>query len=115
MYAGRIVEQGTVGQVFGSPQHPYTRELLRSTISLSTTGLNFIPGAPPDLVDPPAGCRFHPRCPDAMKVCENHDPVLTQSPNGTSVECWLSGPKELIPAGGTERSEQKEISVADEA
>jgi peptide/nickel transport system ATP-binding protein len=115
MYAGRIVEQGTVGQVFGSPQHPYTRELLRSTISLSTTGLNFIPGAPPDLVDPPAGCRFHPRCPDAMKVCEDHDPVLTQSPNGTSVECWLSGPKELIPAGGTERSEQKEISVADEA
>jgi peptide/nickel transport system ATP-binding protein len=115
MYAGRIVEQGTVGQVFGNPQHPYTRELLRSTISLSTTGLNFIPGAPPDLVDPPAGCRFHPRCPDAMKVCEDHDPVLTQSPNGTSVECWLSGPKELIPAGGTERSEQKEISVADEA
>ena len=115
MYAGRIVEQGTVRQVFGNPQHPYTRELLRSTISLSTTGLNFIPGAPPDLVDPPSGCRFHPRCPDAMKVCEDHDPVLTQSPNGTSVECWLAGPDELIPEGGTERSEQKEISVADEA
>ena len=69
MYAGRIVEQGTVRQVFGNPQHPYTQELLRSTISLSTTGLNFIPGAPPDLVDPPTGCRFHPRCPSAMKVC----------------------------------------------
>ena len=63
MYAGRIVEQGDVRDVFGNPQHPYTRELLRSTISLKTTGLNFIPGAPPDLVDPPDGCRFHPRCP----------------------------------------------------
>jgi peptide/nickel transport system ATP-binding protein len=50
-----------------------------------------------------------------MKVCEDHDPVLTQSPNGTSVECWLAGPDDLIPEGGTERSEQKEISVADEA
>jgi len=60
MYAGRIVEQGTVTEVFNNPQHPYTRALLQSTISLTTTGLNFIPGAPPDLVDPPDGCRFHP-------------------------------------------------------
>jgi peptide/nickel transport system ATP-binding protein len=50
-----------------------------------------------------------------MKVCVHHDPVLTQASNGTEVECWLSGPDELIPAGGTERIEQKEISVADEA
>ena len=55
MYAGRIVEQGRVAEVFKNPQHPYTRALLRSTISLATTGLNFIPGAPPDLVDPPDG------------------------------------------------------------
>jgi peptide/nickel transport system ATP-binding protein len=115
MYAGRIVEQGSVRQVFGNPQHPYTRELLRSTISLSTTGLNFIPGAPPDLVDPPSGCRFHPRCPEAMKVCLDHDPVLTRSSIGTAVECWLHGPEELIPPDGTERIQQKEISVADEA
>jgi peptide/nickel transport system ATP-binding protein len=115
MYAGRIVEQGSVRQVFGSPQHPYTRELLRSTISLSTTGLNFIPGAPPDLVDPPSGCRFHPRCPEAMKVCLDHDPVLMRSSDGTAVECWLHGPEELIPPDGTERIQQKEISVADEA
>ncbi|HEY7045134.1 MAG TPA: ABC transporter ATP-binding protein [Nocardioidaceae bacterium] len=115
MYAGRIVEQGMVREVFGKPQHPYTRELLRSTISLSTTGLNFIPGAPPDLVDPPSGCRFHPRCPEAMKVCVDHDPVLTRSSGGTAVECWLHGPDELIPPGGTEPVEQKEISLADEA
>jgi peptide/nickel transport system ATP-binding protein len=115
MYAGRIVEQASVRQVFGNPQHPYTRELLRSTISLSTTGLNFIPGAPPDLVDPPSGCRFHPRCPEAMKVCLDHDPVLTRSSGGTAVECWLHGPAELIPPDGTERIRLKEISVADEA
>ncbi|HEX6195233.1 MAG TPA: ABC transporter ATP-binding protein, partial [Jiangellaceae bacterium] len=54
MYAGRIVEQGPVDDVFARPQHPYTQELLRSTISLSTTGLHYIPGAPPDLVDPPS-------------------------------------------------------------
>ena len=116
MYAGRIVEQGTVREVFGDPQHPYTRELLRSTISLSTTGLNFIPGAPPDLVDPPSGCRFHPRCPDAMKVCADHDPVLDPvRRTGPRSSAGCTGPDELIPTGGTERSEQEEISVADEA
>ncbi|MGI8578240.1 MAG: ABC transporter ATP-binding protein [Nocardioidaceae bacterium] len=115
MYAGRIVEQGTVLSVFGDPQHPYTRELLRSTISLSTTGLNFIPGSPPDLVDPPVGCRFHPRCPDAMRVCAEQDPIEVERKGGGTVECWLSGPKEQIPAGGTDRLEKEEIGVADEA
>jgi peptide/nickel transport system ATP-binding protein len=115
MYAGRIVEQGSVVSVFGDPQHPYTRELLRSTISLSTTGLNFIPGAPPDLVSPPPGCRFHPRCPDAMKVCPDVDPVQMVTRTGGTVECWLHGPDELIPAGGREPLEREAISVADEA
>jgi peptide/nickel transport system ATP-binding protein len=115
MYAGRIVEQGTVLSVFGDPQHPYTRELLRSTISLSTTGLNFIPGAPPDLVSPPPGCRFHPRCPDAMKVCADKDPVETATSSGGTVECWLHGPDDLVPAGGREPLEREVIGVADEA
>ncbi|MEJ7628513.1 MAG: ABC transporter ATP-binding protein [Nocardioidaceae bacterium] len=115
MYAGRIVEQGSVVTVFGDPQHPYTRELLRSTISLSTTGLNFIPGAPPDLVSPPPGCRFHPRCPDAMKVCRDKDPVETVTAAGGTVECWLHGPHELIPTGGREPLEREAIGVADEA
>jgi peptide/nickel transport system ATP-binding protein len=115
MYAGRIVEQGSVVKVFGDPQHPYTRELLRSTISLSTTGLNFIPGAPPDLVSPPPGCRFHPRCPDAMKVCRDKDPVETATASGGTVECWLHGPEALIPAGGREPLEREVIGVADEA
>jgi peptide/nickel transport system ATP-binding protein len=115
MYAGRIVEQGDVHDVFGDPQHPYTRELLRSTISLKTTGLNFIPGAPPDLVDPPQACRFHPRCPAAMKVCAAKDPIVTVAPSGTKVECWLNGPAEAIPPGGDAPLPREEIGLADEA
>ena len=87
MYAGRIVEQGSVRQVFGKPQHPYTRELLRSTISLSTTGLNFIPGAPPDLVDPPSGCRFHPRCSLAMDICVTDQPPVVGDGRHNAT-CW---------------------------
>ena len=102
MYAGRIVEQGRVAEVFSNPKHPYTRELLRSTISLSTTGLDFIPGSPPDLVDPPDGCRFHPRCPDAMAVCATTNPVTTPREGGGTVECWLRGPDDLVPEGGRE-------------
>ncbi len=115
MYAGRIVEQGSVADVFKNPQHPYTRELLRSTISLRTTGLNFIPGAPPDLVDPPDGCRFHPRCPQAMNVCASRNPVNIERRGGGRVECWLSGPEDQIPAGGTLPLKQEELAVADEA
>ena len=115
MYAGRIVEIGDAEQVFAEPQHPYTQELMRSTISLSTTGLNFIPGAPPDLVDPPTGCRFHPRCPRAMRVCRDRFPVPVALPSGQHVECWLHGPGDQVPGGGEEPLEREEIGVADEA
>jgi len=115
MYAGKIVEIGDAEQVFTEPQHPYTQELMRSTISLSTTGLNFIPGAPPDLIDTPPGCHFHPRCPKAMKVCRERDPVNLRLPSGQRVECWLHGPEGRIPDGGREPLEREEISVADEA
>jgi peptide/nickel transport system ATP-binding protein len=115
MYAGRIVEIGDAEQVFAEPQHPYTQELLRSTISLSTTGLNFIPGAPPDLIDPPPGCHFHPRCPKAMQVCRGKDPVDLRLASGQRVECWLHGPQDEIPEGGRAPLEREEISVADEA
>jgi peptide/nickel transport system ATP-binding protein len=91
MYAGRIVEQGDVRTVFRDPSHPYTRELLRSTISLATEELHSIGGQPPDLVDPPSGCSFHPRCPDVMPICSSQDPITSRLADGRRVECWLRG------------------------
>jgi peptide/nickel transport system ATP-binding protein len=77
MYAGRIVEIGPVERIFSDPKHPYTQGLLASTISLETTDLHTIDGYPPDLVAPPAGCRFAARCPAVMDHCTQVDPTLT--------------------------------------
>ncbi len=115
MYAGRIAEVGPVRDVFAEPAHPYTRELLRSTISLETKELHSIPGAPPNLIDPPRGCRFHPRCPDAMHVCAHEEPVEQFPGDGRRVYCWLHGPAPRIPAGGERPLERDAIGVADEA
>ena len=114
MYAGKIVEEGPVKEVFFEPSHPYTQELLRSTISLDTTVLHSIPGAPPNLIDPPPGCRFHPRCPSAMQVCAQKAPI-EQRFDGRRVSCWLHGPEQQIPSGGHQKLERTAIGVADEA
>jgi peptide/nickel transport system ATP-binding protein len=114
MYAGEIVEEGPARDVFAEPMHPYTQELLRSTISLDTTELHSIPGAPPDLITPPRACRFHPRCPHAMWVCAEQHPIEVTA-EGRRVMCWLHGPFERIPTGGTRQLEREEIAVAEEA
>jgi peptide/nickel transport system ATP-binding protein len=110
MYAGRIVEQGPVTEVFAAPKHPYTQALLRSTISLTTRELHSIPGAPPDLVAPPPGCRFHPRCESAMRVCTQVRPPKF-GPHST--ECWLLD--ESLSDAERAPLVQQEVSVADEA
>jgi peptide/nickel transport system ATP-binding protein len=115
MYAGQIAEAGPARDIFAEPAHPYTRELLRSTISLDTTELHSIPGAPPNLIEPPSGCHFHPRCPDVMQVCPAKDPIEQELGGGRRVLCWLHGPERAIPEGGTVPLEREEIAVAEEA
>lgn len=89
MYAGRIVEQGSVADVIARPEHPYTRGLMASTVSSGMRGqpLAAIPGAPPDLAQLPAGCAFAPRCPQATAVCRAQVPLL-EAQGTHQVACW---------------------------
>ncbi len=92
MYAGHIVEYGSVEAIFKEPLHPYTQGLLGAfpTISEERKKLTSIPGQPPDLLNPPQGCRFHPRCPYAMDVCKTTDPELKRAGSGDHfVSCYL--------------------------
>ncbi len=91
MYAGRIVEIGRSEDVLVSPKHPYTQGLLAAfpSVAAAKTKRTSIGGSPPDLLAPPSGCRFHPRCPSAMEVCRRVDPHATQFPNDRLVFCHL--------------------------
>ncbi len=91
MYAGRIVEIGSTEDVLRAPSHPYTQKLLAAIPRLrSDAPLEFIPGAPPDLSDPPSGCRFHPRCAFVMERCRSESPPDLPSQSGSAVAaCWL--------------------------
>jgi oligopeptide/dipeptide ABC transporter ATP-binding protein len=106
MYAGRIVESGPVDAIFNDPKHPYTRGLLASTVSLETTQLHSIPGYPPNLLDPPRGCRYAARCPYVMPHCHNIDPVLTQVGPEQHAACFLypgagqKVPDDVVPPSG---------------
>ena len=89
MYAGRIVEQGPVAEVFERPSHPYTRLLLQSIPSLEQDQrrLRTIPGMVPSLADMPSGCRFHPRCPDARPACREQAPPMIPVGAGHGAAC----------------------------
>ncbi|HEX3000726.1 MAG TPA: ABC transporter ATP-binding protein [Armatimonadota bacterium] len=93
MYAGRIVEAAAVHDLFAEPLHPYTVGLLRSIPKLggSRERLYMIEGSVPDLISLPAGCAFHPRCPEAVPRCSQITPELKRCGNGRQVACWLRG------------------------
>ncbi|MGC9523654.1 MAG: ABC transporter ATP-binding protein [Anaerolineae bacterium] len=91
MYAGTIVELGSVYDIFYHPAHPYTLGLIRAvpTVTGDYEELASIPGAPPDLIDPPAGCKFHPRCPYATERCRAEEPQLESVlGDGHTVACF---------------------------
>jgi oligopeptide transport system ATP-binding protein len=95
MYAGQVIESGTVDDIFYRPQHPYTRGLLKSVPRLDmdrSVPLHPILGTPPDLLNPPKGCPFFARCESAMKICETYDPSLEQIDKGHYAACWLHHP-----------------------
>lgn len=95
MYAGQIVESGTVEEVFYRPKHPYTYSLLRAVPRLDARTkerLVSIPGQPPDLLNPPKGCSFAPRCEFAMRICRERPPEDRTVKDGHLVKCWLTVP-----------------------
>ena len=89
MYAGRLVEEAATAEIFGNPLHPYTRNLISSLPRIGEdaprAGLG---GAPPNLADPPSGCRFHPRCPLASEICSREVPVMREASPGHRVACF---------------------------
>jgi oligopeptide transport system ATP-binding protein len=96
MYAGKIIEEGRAEDLFGNPQHPYTLGLLRSVPRIGANvkeSLVPIGGLPPDLLQPPKGCRFRPRCPRRHAKCEEQPPLVETAP-GQWAACWFaSGPR----------------------
>ncbi len=92
MYAGHVVEYGDAASIFKEPLHPYTQGLLKAFPSIegARIRLTSIPGQPPDLLKPPTGCRFNPRCPYVMDICKKVDPPLAKSGStGHLVACHL--------------------------
>lgn len=91
MYAGEIVELAPSRELFEHPLHPYTQGLMASFPALTgdRKELMGIPGSPPDLISPPSGCRFHPRCPKRMEICDKVHPKLVEYTPGHFVACHL--------------------------
>ena len=91
MYAGKIVEQGPVRELFLRPRHPYTRALISSIPKIgSKEPLYAIPGQPPDLAALPTGCAFHPRCPQAFERCSVEEPIDVELGPRHRASCWLA-------------------------
>ncbi|ANQ54115.1 MULTISPECIES: ABC transporter ATP-binding protein [unclassified Thermosipho (in: thermotogales)] len=90
MYAGHIIEEAKSEELYYAPKHPYTQLLLKSipNTNVNDLDLKYIPGSPPDLLNPPKGCRFAPRCPFKKEICELKEPKVVEI-DGSKVKCWL--------------------------
>jgi len=86
MYAGELLEDASTDAIFHEPIHPYTRGFIGS---LPGCGLHPIPGSSPSLINPPHGCRFHPRCPQATDICKKEHPQMKELEKGHFVRCFL--------------------------
>ena len=119
MYAGRLVEEGPTTGVFDRPQHPYTAHLIASLPRIGDAReRKGLPGRPPNLADPPRGCRFHPRCPLAIERCTRRSRRWCRSATGGRVACFrageaavtmsdlleLDGVTKTFPIGGSSRA-----------
>jgi oligopeptide/dipeptide ABC transporter ATP-binding protein len=97
MYAGEVVESGTLEQIFYDPQHPYTWGLLGSLTRVDQprlARLAQIAGQPPSLINPPSGCHFRNRCPHEFERCTEHPGLEPRAGEGSHADrCWLSGEK----------------------
>jgi len=92
MYGGMMMEKGTINDIFYAPQHPYTRGLLKSIPRMDSGAkerLKPIAGSPPDLLAPPPGCPFSPRCPHAMQICTEEAPPMYSVSETSHSACWL--------------------------
>ncbi|MCK4543212.1 MAG: ABC transporter ATP-binding protein, partial [Spirochaetales bacterium] len=90
MYAGDACETTSVKELFKNPLHPYTKGLLNSVPKADQVEkLQTIPGTVPNLITPPSGCRFHPRCPFIMDICRNEKPETIEMAEGHTVACHL--------------------------
>jgi len=92
MYAGKVVETGLTEDLVHAARHPYTSALLAAVLDPTeetrTKHVLGIPGSPPNLANPPSGCRFHPRCPFAMDVCSRKEPAMVDEGGGHLEACW---------------------------
>jgi len=92
MYAGKLVEVSPADEFFNEPKHPYAKLLLSSVpVIRKESKLSTIPGTPPSLINPPPGCRFHPRCPYAVEKCRKEEPPIINIGSSITIRCWLYG------------------------
>jgi oligopeptide/dipeptide ABC transporter ATP-binding protein len=96
MYAGQIVERGPAAELFRHPQHPYAQALVDSILDpwAPARDIPLLPGSPPDMIAPPAGCRFHPRCRHVMDICRRVQPATVELNRDQAAMCWLHQPEQ---------------------